>query len=195
MISEAAIESSPILLLLRAVLCAGPDVCSYPEFVKRLGTSHKAHPIVRIAAWLKMVYSTVPEFKKSNIKPPLDRLERLQLVDQVGFPYIIFITPSANAIHTCEAFSKTGDYTDLKWMAHTLEHGYAIDWESVVKVWSTQFITEAEELEHLISVCPVSQVNTQLVTFPRIPAAVSRLFTPKIYFCSLRAPVWASRKE
>jgi hypothetical protein len=143
-------NASPIQLLVKyALLDQIGTICSYPEFAKRLKTSHKVHPIVRFAAWIRMVcyHMKAPE-------PQYDPLLRLQMVDQVGFPLIVATSNNTGSLVSCDAFAKKGDYNDLKWLANTVEHGYAIDWNTVAACWQSQFITSPKDFEHLMSVCP-----------------------------------------
>lgn len=72
---------------------------------------------MRLAAWVYMVFR---ENKKQV--PNLDPLLRLRLVDKVGFPYILDVGGESSLL-SCDSFSRKGDYSDLHWIADTVEHG------------------------------------------------------------------------
>lgn len=112
-------ETSPFKLLIQAsLLDESASICSFPEFVKRTKQAHKAHPVIRLARWVKMAYES-----KGTKYPDLSCLKRLLVVDQIGFPLILDTSGSSNSVINCDRFCKKGDFTDLQWMAFTVQHG------------------------------------------------------------------------
>lgn len=67
-----------------------------------------------------MIWSETKQIKE----PRLDALLRLRLVDKVGFPYLLDIGGGSASLNSCDSFSRKGDYSDLHWIADTVEHGY-----------------------------------------------------------------------
>lgn len=109
-----------------ALADAQGELCSFPEFVSQMKFCHTVHPIVRMAAWARMVWT-----KKLNIlsddprlQSLLESLTRLQVVDQAKFPYILS-EALAQDLSTCEVFSKSGDFADLMWLVDAINHGYS----------------------------------------------------------------------
>ena len=49
---------------------------------------------------------------------------------QVGFPLIVSESGSGG-LDNCLSFYKSGDYTDLEWMAEAIVHGHAMNWAQV----------------------------------------------------------------
>jgi hypothetical protein len=113
-------ETSPLKMLIIAALRAYKTTqykhVSYKEFVSKAKHSQSFHPTIRLATWVKTIYG--------NLVQPEDllRLQKLLVVDQIGFPYIISEAAADNNALSCEAFVRQGDYTDVKWLIETLEH-------------------------------------------------------------------------
>jgi len=99
------------------------NLCSYSEFVRRMKNSHQAHPIIRLAAWVKMIHQATPPSEEGLVR--LDALKQLRLIDQVGFPLILNTAPTATSLFSCQAFTRQGDYSDIDWMADSMQHGYS----------------------------------------------------------------------
>ena len=53
----------------------------------------------------------------------LSELSKLVLVEQNIFPFIEKETTASKNFETCFAFAKKGDYTDIRWLVYTLQHG------------------------------------------------------------------------
>eukprot|EP00026_Physarum_polycephalum_P000107 Phypoly_transcript_00107.p1 GENE.Phypoly_transcript_00107~~Phypoly_transcript_00107.p1 ORF type:complete len:2193 (+),score=228.94 Phypoly_transcript_00107:718-6579(+) len=149
-------NSSPIGVLVRTALadeCGG--LCSFPEFASRMKVSHTVHPIVRMAAWVRMVWTEKLKISSDDtrLQALLSCLARLQVVDQAKFPHITG-EGLAQDLSYCEVFSKSGNFADLTWLVDVINHGNAINWNSVKEVWKTHHISSAQEFSHLLSVCP-----------------------------------------
>jgi hypothetical protein len=158
--AELPVEGlSPMSLLVKTALAdENWQLCSFPEFVSRMKVSHKVHPIVRMAAWVRMVWTEKLKNSKkgcddAKLQSLLACLVRLQVVDQAKFPYITG-EALAQDLSSCEVYSKSGDFADLEWLVDAINHGNAINWESVKEVWKTNYISSAKEFSHLLSVCP-----------------------------------------
>eukprot|EP00667_Euglena_gracilis_P000022 EG_transcript_22 len=140
--------SSPLQLLVFTGLLDHHNVlCSYKEFVARLTNAHKAHPCVRLAAWVHYVCCSV-----GLETPSLECLGQLEVIDQVGFP-LILSEAGVGSLDSCLAFYKAGDYTDLAWMAEAIVHGHAMNWAQVRDCWAHHYISDPTAFSHLLSVC------------------------------------------
>jgi hypothetical protein len=115
--------------------------------------SHEYHPIIRLTAWVLNLFDY-----KIDVSA-LTCLTKLNLIDQVGFPYIVDESAPITTLSQCETFARQGDYTDIKWLIETIEHGYAVNWKEVKEIWKTHFITRAQDFADLLSICPVSTVH------------------------------------
>ncbi len=149
-------ETSPVRLLVRAALIdREDDLCSYAEYISQMKGSHELHPIARLSAWTRARFKNA-----TGTKLPLDNLRclgKLTLIDQEVFPLILDENANSTNLSSCHGFCRRGDYTDLHWMADSVEHKCSIDWDQARRVWERHHITSAKDLAHLISVCPVSK--------------------------------------
>lgn len=115
--------------------------------MSRLENAHKAHPAVRLAAWVHYVCRSL-----GLETPGLDCLWQLELIDQVGFPLLVGEAGDMD-LDSCLSFYKSGDYTDLEWMAEAIVHGHAMNWAQVREAWHHQFISDPSGFSHLLAVC------------------------------------------
>jgi len=140
--------NSPLqLLVFVGLLDVQNTLCSYKEFVARLENAHKAHPCIRLAAWVHYVCHSV------GVETPLlECLGQLDVIDQVGFPLIVSESGSGG-LDNCLSFYKSGDYTDLEWMAEAIVHGHAMNWAQVKECWHHHYISDPTAFAHLLSVC------------------------------------------
>jgi len=148
--------SSPIGLLVKTALAdARGELCSFPEFASRMKVSHIVHPIARIAAWVRMVWTKKLKIQSDDprLQPLLSSLTRLQVTDQAKFPYIVGENLEQD-LSSCDVYSKSGNFADLAWLVDAINHGNAINWKSVKDVWKTHHISSAQDFSHLLSVCP-----------------------------------------
>jgi hypothetical protein len=142
-------ENSAFSILVTAALKSKNDTIPYPDFIQSLKGSYEVHPIVRLAAWVTMVYDS-----QGLPVPNLDPLLQLDLIDQVRFPLVHSSFGSPSSLRTCDAFCARGDYSNLAWMKEAVSHGYSMDWKAVKGVWNNLFITSASEFHGLLSVAP-----------------------------------------
>lgn len=146
---------SAISLLVHASLRdKGDKLWSYPEFLARFPRSHELHPILRLAIWIVTVFESAGESRQRALELPLQSLLSLDLMDQVIFPKIISYNGSED-VRQCLALSKSGDYSDLKWLADIVVRGYSVNWEKVKLEWQQKNIMHSDPLERLVSCCPV----------------------------------------
>lgn len=139
---------SPIRLLVSTALLSNDEICSYEDFMRQMKNSHHLHPLLRIAIWVKMVR------EKSTLPTDLDSLstlKKLKVIDQPIFPRIEY-SASDSPLDKCSALTRKGNYMDLEWLMETLEHGYNLDWTLAKEQWSNQYLTNALDLAHLLSV-------------------------------------------
>lgn len=123
------VESPLQLLMWAALLDEEERSCPYPEFARRLTDAHRAHPILRLMAWVTYVCSVV-----NRPTPGLGVLRRLQVIDQIGFPRVLGEADECS-LGSCVAFCHHGDYNDLVWMINAVQHGKALDWDKVGSEW------------------------------------------------------------
>ncbi len=117
-------EQSPIRLLVKTGLADyNGEFISFPEFVTKT-PSHQVHPIVRMAAWVKTIW-VKRGFSEKEITPILGVLSRLQLVDQAKFPFITSESDRSN-FSSWDVYSKSGDFTDVMWLADSINYGYIV---------------------------------------------------------------------
>jgi hypothetical protein len=118
-------EVSPLRLLVKTGLADKEgEWISFPEFSSTLKSSHRVHPIVRLAAWVKTIWSKVG-VEEHRIVASLQCLSRLQLIDQAKFPFITAESGTTD-FSRGEVFSKSGYYNDIMWLADTINHGYTL---------------------------------------------------------------------
>ncbi len=117
--------ASPMQILVTTALYDKEStLCSYGEFVRRMKNSHRVHPIIRMAAWVTMI---TRETQQKDPDPScLDILKQLKLVDQVGFPLLTGTTSAPISLLSCQTFTRQGDYTDIAWMADSMQHGHVL---------------------------------------------------------------------
>jgi hypothetical protein len=136
-------------------------LASYPEYVSHLKQANLAHPLIRLAAWATALHKHL----KPDFNLDLNSLARLEVIDQVGFPFIIGVhSNSILQFNNCHSFTTDGDYRDITWMINQLQHGYCFDWKKVKKTWKKHYIVNAAQFDRLLSVCAVSSpLNSQVV--------------------------------
>jgi hypothetical protein len=145
--------TSPFRLLVKtALLKDTPLLCSYAEFCQRLGTdasvpSHMVHPLLRLAAWVHMVY----EYHSLPV-PDVTPLYKLAVIDQVGFPLVL--RGEEADLWRCEAFSRRGDLSNLLWLADSMKKGFSIDFKAVRDTWRRYFLTDVGRFSSLVSLAP-----------------------------------------
>ncbi|KAL6063483.1 CAZy families GT2 protein (Fragment), variant 3 [Balamuthia mandrillaris] len=184
---------TPMQLLVRTALQdKRADLCSYSEFVRGLPNSHRAHPVVRLAAWLTMLHI---ETSKDQSVPSLDILKQLRLVDQILFPLLTGTSLSPCSLQGCNAFTRQGDYTDLDWMANSIEHGYAIDWGAVSNVWALEFVTDAQKFERLLSICPDPKACLSAITPKNLCVLIESFATTSLARRVLEHTTFINTKE
>jgi hypothetical protein len=146
-------ETSPLRLLVKTGLADKEgEWISFPEFSSTIPSSHKVHPIVRLAAWVKVIW-TQAGVSEDHVMASLGCLTRLQVVDQAKFPFIMGES-GATDFSRGEVFSKSGFYSDIMWLADTINHGHAVNWETIKETWKNNYISSSHEFSHLLSVCP-----------------------------------------
>jgi hypothetical protein len=118
-------ETLPLRLLVRTALVdVEGKICSFPEFSSNLKAGHTLHPVVRMAAWVRMVWTKhLDENKRDAISKVLGSLTSLKVIDQVKFPYIEGETATQELL-SFDVYSKSGDFSDILWLADAISHGY-----------------------------------------------------------------------
>jgi hypothetical protein len=134
----------PYRLLVKTALAdARGELCSFPEFASRMKVSHTVHPIARIAAWVRMVWTKKLKIPSDDprLQPLFSSLTRLQVIDQAKFPFIVGESLEQD-LSSCEVYSKSGNFADLAWLVDAINHGYALFTCQINELISKIFISE-----------------------------------------------------
>lgn len=145
-------NDSPLKILVEVSLAAKEEQMSYPEFISHMKNAYQLHPVIRLASWVISVYQS---YQKKTPEVVLESLRKLDVIDQIGFPFIK-TEINDNDLSVCDTFSKKGVfYSDILWLAEAAQHGFNFNWKEASKEWKKNFITKASDFSYLLSVCAV----------------------------------------